>query len=226
MMCQSKLRLIFAMLAAALLMPISSVAIAKVNADLKQAENILKKYNEKNGVQIKLEMLTEKKVLGTKTTSKGIMTHQVGKLNLLLEGEKKSEMIFDGKKAYLIAYPDQELDPDGKRKVILLKVNGTNQLGLISNLFGNPKKFFSNFKIETVSKDDEILTLRLEDKTRKLKPMTLVFSKKNEALQKMTYLDDLGSEIQINFEKPFYTVQISSNLFKYNALKSDEVVNQ
>ena len=228
MKSHSQISLNFVLLAVALLMPFTSIAAAKAkaNVDQQQAETILKKYNEKTGVQIKLEMLTEKKVLGTKTTDKGLMTHQSGKLNLSLEGEKKSEMIFDGKKAYLIAYPDQELDPDGKRKVILLKVNGTNQLGLLSSLFGNPKKFFSNFKTKTLSKNDESLTLKLEDKAGKLKPMTLVFSKKDEALQKMTYLDDLGSEIQINFEKPIYTVQISSKLFKYNALKSDEVVSQ
>lgn len=225
----SQIRQIFVLLMAVMLMPFASVAAAKSKAkisDQTQAENILKKYNQKSGVQIKLEMLTEKKALGTKTTDKGVMTHQAGKLNLSLEGEKKSEMIFDGKKAYLISYPDQELDPDGKRKVILLKVNDKNQLGLLSNLFGNPKKFFSNFKTKTVSDEDGILTLVLEDKAKTLKPMTLVFSKKDQALQKMSYLDDVGSEIQINFEKPSFTTEISFKLFKYNALKSDEVVSQ
>lgn len=229
MQFHSQIRQIFVLLTAIVLMPFASVAAAKSKAkvsDQAQAENILKKYNQKSGVQIKLEMLTEKKVLGTKTADKGVMTHQTGKLNLSLEGEKKSEMIFDGKKAYLISYPDQELDPDGKRKVILLKVNDKNQLGLLSNLFGNPKKFFANFKTKTVSNDAETLTLVLEDKAKTLKPMTLVFSKKDQALQKMSYLDDVGSEIQINFEKPNYTTEISSKLFKYNALKSDEVVSQ
>lgn len=229
MQFHSQIRQIFVFLTAVVLMPFASVAAAKSKAkisDQTQAENILKKYNQKSGVQIKLEMLTEKKVLGTKTTDKGVMTHQSGKLNLSLEGEKKSEMIFDGKKAYLISYPDQELDPDGKRKVILLKVNDKNQLGLLSNLFGNPKKFFSNFKTKTVTNDGETLTLVLEDKAKTLKPMTLVFSKQDQALQKMSYLDDVGSEIQINFEKPNYTTEISAKLFKYNALKSDEVVSQ
>lgn len=229
MQLHSKIRLNFVLLTAVILMPFTGIAAAKAKAkinDQAQAESILKKYNKKSGVQIKLEMLTEKKSLGTKTTDKGVMTHQTGKLNLSLDGEKKSEMIFDGKKAYLISYPDQELDPDGNRKVILLKVSDKNQLGLLSNLFGNPKKFFTHFKTKTVASDKESLTLLLEDKTKSLKPMTLVFSKKDQSLQKMSYLDEVGTEIQINFEKPTFTTEISSKLFKYNALKSDEVVSQ
>lgn len=229
MKLHSQIRLIFVLSAAVILLPFTSIAAAKSKtkiSDQVQAESILKKYNQKSGVQVKLELLTEKKALGTKTTDKGVMIHQTGKLNLSLTGEKKSEMIFDGKKAYLISYPDQELDPDGKRKVILLKVNDKNQLGLLSNLFGNPKKFFSNFTTKTVLSNEETLTLNLEDKNKTLKPMTLVFSKKDQALQKISYLDDVGSEIQISFEKPNFTTEISSKLFKYNALKSDEVVSQ
>ncbi len=223
----SQIRLFFVLLPAMLLMPFTSLALAKkAVSDQAQAEKILQKYNQKSGVQIKLEMQTEKKVLGTKTTDKGVMTHQLGKLNLSVEGEKKSEMIFDGKKAYLIAYPDQELDPDGKRKVIFLKVNSKNQLGLLSDLFGQPKRFFANFKTKTVSSDKKSLILKLEDKAKTLKDMTLSFSKEDKTLTQLSYTDDVGSEIQINFEKPSFTTEISSKLFKYNALKSDEVVSQ
>lgn len=225
----SQVRQIFVLLMVVIFTPFLSHAAAKSKSkinDQAQAETILKKYNLKSGVQVKLELQTEKKVLGTKTIDKGYISHQSGKLFLSLQGEKKTEMIFDGKKAYLISYPDQELDPDRKRKVILLKVNDKNQLGLLSNLFGNPKKFFSNFKTRTVSQDDNLLTLKLEDKAKSLKPVTLVFSKKDQQIQKMSYLDDVGSEIQITFEKPDFEIQISSKLFKYNALKSDEVVSQ
>ena len=222
----SQIRLIFVLLAALVIMPLTTIAAAKAVSDQAQAEKILQKYNKKTGVQIKLEMQTEKKVLGTKTSDKGVMTHQTGKLNLAIEGEKKSEMIFDGKKAYLIAYPDQELDPDGKRKVIFLKVNSKNQLGLLSDLFGQPKKFFANFKTKTVTSDNKILILKLEDKAKTLKDMTLSFSKEDKTLTQLSYTDDVGSEIKINFEKPSFTTEISAKLFKYNSLKSDEVVSQ
>jgi len=222
----SQIRLIFVLLTALFIMPLTSIAAAKTVSDQAQAEKILQKYNKKSGVQIKLEMQTEKKVLGTKISDKGVMIHQTGKLNLAIEGEKKSEMIFDGKKAYLIAYPDQELDPDGKRKVILLKVNSKNQLGLLSDLFGQPKKFFANFKTKTVSSDSKSLILKLEDKAKTLKDMTLEFSKEDKTLTQLSYTDDVGSEIQIKFDKPNFTTEISNKLFKYNSLKSDEVVSQ
>lgn len=222
----SAIRLFFVLLVAVVLLPFTSIAAAKAVSDQAQAEKILQKYNQKSGVQIKLDMQTEKKALGTKTSDKGVITHQSGKLNLSLEGDKKSEMIFDGKKAYLIAYPDQELDPDGKRKVIFLKVNSKNQLGLLSDLFGQPKKFFANFKTKTITSDKKSLILKLEDKAKTLKEMTLSFSKEDKTLIQVSYIDDVGSEVQINFEKPSFTTEISSKLFKYNALKSDEVVSQ
>lgn len=222
----SQIRSIFVFLVALIIMPLTSIAAAKVASDQVQAEKILKNYNKKSGVQIKLEIQTEKKVLGTKTSDKGIMTHQAGKLNLAIEGEKKSEMIFDGKKAYLISYPDQELDLDGKRKVILLKVNDKNQFGLLSNLFGHPKKFFASFKTRTVTSDSKLLVLKLEDKAKTLKDMTLSFSKEDKTLTQLSYTDDVGSEIRINFEKPIFTAEISSKLFKYNSLQSDEVISQ
>lgn len=232
MQFHSQFRLNFVLLAALFFLPFTTIAFAKTKpskaaTSQAAAEKILKNYNQKSGVQIKLELLTEKKVLGTKTTEQGVMTHQGGKLNLSLQGaDKKSEMIFDGKKAYLISYPDLELDPDGNRKVILLKVSDKNQLGILSNLFGNPKKFFSNFNITTLNNDKQSLTLKLEDKAKSLKPMTLVFSKADSELKQLSYADDVGSEIQINFAKPNFTTEISNNLFKYNALKSDEVVSQ
>lgn len=198
----------------------------KTNSEIVQAEKILQKYNQKSGFQIKLEVLTEKKVLGTKIKDKGTITQYAGKINLALQGERKSEMIFDGKQAYLIAYPDQELDPDGNRKVILLKPNGKNQLGVLSNLFGNPKKFFSSFNIKTATNTKDILMLKLSDKSAALKPMTLTFSKKEQILQQLSYTDDVESIVQINFEKPNFNTEISSKLFKYNAKKSDEVVKQ
>jgi outer membrane lipoprotein-sorting protein len=217
-----KIRQFFVLLTVVAFMPL----VLQATANQLQAEKILQKYNQKSGVQIKLEMLTEKKVLGTKTKEAGVMTHRSGKLNIALQGEKKSEMIFDGNKAYVISYPDQELDPDGKRKVFLVKANSKNQMNILSNLFGNPKKFFEGFKVKTVSNDKNNLTLKLEDKANVLKPMILVFSKETETLKQLSYLDDVGSEIQINFENPNFTTEISAKLFKYNALKSDEVVSQ
>lgn len=214
------------LLVVVILTPLTTIAAAKNVSDQKLAEKILQRYNLKSGVQVKLDMQTEKKVLGTKTSDKGVITHQKGKLNISLEGEKKSEMIFDGKKAYLISYPDQELDPNGKRKIILLKVNDQNQLGLLTNLFNQPQKFFSNFKTQTLSSDSKALVLKLEDKSKTLKDITLSFSKEANAITQLTYTDDVGSEIQINFEKPNFKAKILPKLFKYNALKSDEVVSQ
>lgn len=203
-----------------------SIAVFAKVTDQAQAEKILQKYNQKSGVQIKLEVVTEKKVLGTKTVETGTVIHQLGKMNLSLQGDKKTEMIFDGKKAYLISYPDQELDPDGTRKVFVLSSADKNQMSMLSSMFGNPKKFFSGFVAKTVKSTNDSLVLKLEDKKASLKPMTLAFSKKEQQLSQISYLDDVGSETQIKFAKPSFNTEISANLFKYKPLKADEVTKQ
>lgn len=190
------------------------------------AQAILKKYNQKSGVQVPVSVSTEKKVLGTKTQDKGILTHQSGKINLQLEGEKKSEMIFDGQKVYLISYPDSDLDPDGPRRVLFLKADKKNQVGILSSLFSEPKVFFANFEVSTVTDSADELVLNLVDKSKTLKPLQLTFSKKDEQLKMMTYTDDVGSETRIQLEKPVFKPKISKIFFKYKAQKNDEVTSQ
>lgn len=194
--------------------------------NIEVAQAILKKYNQKSGVQVSVSVSTEKKVLGTKTQNKGILVHQSGKINLQLDGEKKSEMIFDGQKVYLISYPDPDLDPDGPRRVLFLKADKKNQVGILSSLFSQPKVFFENFEVSVVTDTADDLVLNLVDKAKTLKPLKLMFSKKDEQLKMMTYTDDVGSETRIELEKPVFKPKITKNFFKYKAQKNDEVTSQ
>jgi len=193
-------------------------------ADSTQAVAILDKYTKESGSQINVKMTTEKKSLGTKTTNTGTVSVVNGKINISLEGDKKSEMIFDGSKVVLISYPDVDLDPNGKRKVLQIKSKGKNHLNLISLLFSNPKKFFSSFKTSKKILDSGDYTLTLVDKKAELKPMTLEFSASSEIIKKITYADDVDTEITIELEKPKFPKAMPKNLFKYVKKKNDEEI--
>jgi len=193
-------------------------------ADSSQAITILDKYTKDSGSQINVKMMTEKKSLGTKIVNNGTVSVVSGKINISLDGEKKSEMIFDGNKVVLISYPDIDLDPNGKRKVLQIKSKGKNHLNLISLLFSNPKKFFSTFKISKKTLDSGDYALTLVDKKGDLKPMTLVFSSNNEIIKKITYADDVDTEITIELEKPKFPKAMPKNLFKYVKKKNDEEI--
>ncbi|MFN3453987.1 MAG: LolA family protein [Pseudobdellovibrio sp.] len=200
---------------------------AKIDQDINKAQTIMGKYSVAGGVEVGLNMTTEKKVLGTKTNNKGKIIYQSGRFNLTVEGDKKSEMVYDGKKAYLISYPDIELDPKGKRKIIVLKETDRSQVGILLNLMENPKKYFSEFKITKLENKNDILKLKLEDKNKKIKkPITLTFALKGGYLKSLNYLDDVDSVISVDLESPVFPKSISKNVFKYNALKNDEVIRQ
>jgi len=197
---------------------------AKTSVDVSAAIEILNRYTKDAGSQIQVQMSTEKKSIGTKNISQGRVTVVPGKINITIEGDKKSEMIFDGTKAFFISYPDMDLDPTGKRKVVQIKSKGKNHINLLSNLFGNPKKFFSAFDISKKNLNPDEYELVLKDKKNEIKPMTLVFSKTILTLNKISYLDDVDTEINIQLDKPKFPKSISKNLFKYTKKKNDEEV--
>jgi len=193
-------------------------------ADTSKAMEILNRYTKNAGSQVGVKMTTEKKSLGTKTISRGIVSVANGKVNISLDGEKKSEMIYDGNRVTLISYPDLELDPNGKRKVIQIKSKGKNHLNLVSLLFTNPKKFFGSFKTTQKNIGLGDFALTLTDKKSELKPMTLEFSSENESLKKISYADDVDTEIIIELEKPKFPKAMPKNLFKYVKKKNDEEI--
>lgn len=203
----------------------TGIVVAKT-VDVTDSVEILNRYTQDSGSQITVKMTTEKKSIGIKNTAEGVVSIVPGKINISLNGEKKSEMIFDGNKAYFISYPDVDLDPNGKRKVVQIKSKGKNHLNLISLLFSNPKKFFTTFKVTKKNLDQNEYALTLEDKKKELKPMVLEFSKKNSVVKKISYADDVDTETVIELEKPKFPKNISKNLFKYTKKKNDEEVTE
>ena len=54
--------------------------------------------------------------------------------------------------------------------------------------------------------------------------MTLEFSSENESLKKISYADDVDTEIIIELEKPKFPKAMPKNLFKYVKKKNDEEI--
>ena len=187
------------------------------------AEKILQQYNKKSGVELNIEIKTEKKSLGTVTNQVAILKSIGKKVFLAVEGEKKSEVIYNGEKIYVISYPDLDLDPDGKRKVIITKITDDNHMSVLSQLFSQPQTMFKKFKIEKIEKDSGDFELKLTSSKEDIRPLYLQFSKKT--LKRIFYTDDVGTETTLNLSEP-KAGKFKSKIFNYTQKKTDEVITQ
>ena len=187
------------------------------------AENILKQYNKKTGIELNIEIKTDKKSLGTSTNQNAILKSIGKKVFLAVEGEKKSEVIYNGEKLYVISYPDLDLDPDGKRKVIITKITDDNHMSVLSQLFSQPQAMFKKFKIEKIEKETGEFELKLTSAKDDIRPLYLQFSKK--ILSRIFYTDDVGTETTLVLSEP-KTGKFKSKIFNYTQKKTDEVITQ
>ncbi len=187
------------------------------------AEKILKQYNKKTGIELNIEVKTEKKTLGTVTNQKANLKSIGKKVFLAVEGEKKSEVIFNGEKLYVISYPDLDLDPDGKRKVIITKITDDNHMSVLSQLFSQPQTMFKKFKIEKIAKPTGEFELKLISVKNDIRPLYLQFNKK--ILSSIFYTDDVGTETTLILSEP-KAGKFKSKIFNYIQKKTDEVITQ
>ncbi len=206
-----------------LLLAVSVFAKKAQTSSTESAEKILKQYNKKTGIELNIEIKTEKKSLGTVTNQQANLKSIGKKVFLAVEGEKKSEVIYNGEKLYVISYPDLDLDPNGKRKVIVTKIEDDNHMSVLSQLFSQPQTMFKKFKIEKTEKTSGEFELKLISLKNDIRPLYLQFNKK--ILSRISYTDDVGTETTLILSEP-KTGKFKLKIFNYNQKKTDEVITQ
>lgn len=211
----------------ALLFAYSVAAAAAVKnkfaEDQKKAEKILSKYAASSGITIEIEKIDEKRTLGTKKVTQGTLSVAGKKFNLTTTGDKKTEIILNAKKIWLIEHPDADFDPSGKRRVTELSKNQPALAKQIVNLFSSPKIFFSNFTISSTELKDDLLTLTLNPKSKELKSFQIVFNAKKSQLNSIQFVDDIETQTTLVFKKYDFSSKLSPKLFEFKKLKTDEV---
>lgn len=222
-MPKKSLKYILISLSVLLLLALSVFAKKNQVSPTLDAEKILQQYNKKSGVELNIEIKTEKKSLGTVTNQAAVLKSIGKKVFLAVDGEKKSEVIYNGEKLYVISYPDLDLDPDGKRKVIITKITDDNHMSVLSQLFSQPQTMFKKFKIEKIEKDTGDFELKLTSSKDDIRPLYLQFSK--TILKRIFYTDDVGTETTLNLSEP-KAGKFKSKIFNYTQKKTDEVITQ
>lgn len=196
---------------------------AKFVEDQKKAEKILFKYAATSAMTIDIEKVDEKKTLGTKKVTQGTLSVVGKKFNLTTMGDRKTEIILNAQKIWLIEHPDADFDPGGKRRVTELSKNLPALAKQIVNLFSSPEKFFSNFTVLNTEAKNDLLTLTLNPKTKELKSFQIVFDSKKSQLNSIQFVDDIDTQTTLVFKKYDFVTKVPTKLFEFKKLKTDEV---
>lgn len=195
----------------------------KFLVDQKKAEKILSQYAASAGITIEIEKIDEKKTLGTKKVTQGTLSVAGRKFNLTTMGDKKTEIILNAHKIWLIEHPDPDFDPGGKRRVTELSKNQPALAKQIVNLFSSPQKFFSNFSVSNAELKNDLLILTLNPKTKEFKSFQIVFDSKKSQLNSIQFVDDIDTQTTLVFKKYDFASKLPTKLFEFKKLKTDEV---
>lgn len=189
-------------------------------------QKTLEKYSKASSIEFDIKKIDEKIILGAKSESQGHLKYQKNKINIALKGEKKVEFYYSDKILTLVEYPDADFDPNGKRKVTILKKNTSPLIKSLINLFSNPKNFSKEFSVVTQAESEGVFTATLKSTQKNIKKFNIKINIQDLSLVEIWFVDDLDSKTTINFSNQQLNTKMNKADFQYQALKTDEVMSE
>jgi hypothetical protein len=184
----------------------------------------LTKYSEANGIKAQFIKTDYKKTLGTKKSVPGEMKYSNGKINITISSDLKSEIIYNGRKLWIIEYPDLDFNPKGHRKVTEINNHKPALAQQIVGLFQNPNKFLKKFKIISEKSDGKMKTAHFESKDKGIQNFQVEYSTKKQLINSIRFVDDVQTETHIEFSKTEFLKKAPTGAFEYKSKKDDEVM--
>lgn len=186
--------------------------------------SILGKYSSATALQFSIEKTDEKKALGTKSSQLGQLIYSSGKINLVLNGDKKTEVIFNGKSLWLIEYPDVDFDPKGKRKITLLAEQQPVIAKQLVSVFSSPTVFAKSFSVVSEKIEGATLTAEYKSANTEIKNFKIDFNTKTKLIEKISFVDDVQTQTSIVFQKTQFLTSAPKGVFQFIRKKNDEVM--
>lgn len=188
---------------------------------------IIKKYSEAVAFEAQFIKKDTKKTLGITQTSEGEMIYSAGKIKITLQGDKKSEILFNGLKLWVIEYPDQDFDPQGKRKVMEMGDHKPALAQQLMSLFQKPSAFKKDFKIVSEKFSDDSKQTKLVEyapKNPSIKSFIVEYDLKKKLIASIQFTDDVQTSTSVSFIKTQFLKKVSKDTFNYKRKKDDEVL--
>lgn len=189
-------------------------------------QKALEQYAQASSFQAHIKKTDEKVILGTKSESQGTLNYQSKKIHISLNGEKKVEFFFANQTVTLVEYPDADFNPNGPRKVTVLKKSIPPFLDSLLNLFSNPKNFHKAFAVVSEKKDKDFATVELKPEQKTIKSLTLKINLKNNLLSEVVFVDDVETKTTIEMTETVLNKKFDKNEFIFTKLKTDEEMKE
>lgn len=203
--------------------PIFAAKISNTDAKSKLLDT-LAKYSAQKAIVLNIEKSDEKVALGTTVKSKGVLKYSKNKIFMQLEGDSKSEMFYKNKKVTLVEFPDKDFDENGNRKVTILTKNSPAVVNSFINLFSNPDKFVRDFKISSAEKiSNKKLIISFQSKMKNIESLQLTINPEGKTIDQVEFTDDVKTKTTIQITKLEFKENLSSKVFEYKQLKTDQV---
>jgi outer membrane lipoprotein-sorting protein len=204
------------------------LCFTSVFAAQKKTETVMSKtlsrYSDAAGVRAQFIKTDAKKTLGTKKSVLGEMQYSDNKINIVLAGEIKTEIIFNGNNLWLIEYPDLDFDPKGKRKVTEIKDHKPVLAQQIVGLFQKPEQFIKKFKIISEKNEGKIKIVSFQSKDKAIQNFDVEFSIAKLLINSIRFTDDVQTETKIEFKETEFLKIAPQGIFNYKRKKDDEVL--
>lgn len=208
------------------LLPI--LCFTTIHAAPKKSETVISKtlsrYSDAAGVRAQFIKTDAKKTLGTKKSVPGEMRYSDNKINIVLNGDKKTEIIFNGNNLWLIEYPDLDFDPKGKRKVTEIKDHKPVLAQQIVGLFQKPEQFLKTFKIISEKNEGKMKIVGLQSKDKAIQNFEVEFNTVKLLINSIRFTDDVQTETKIEFKETEFLKTPPQDIFNYKRKKDDEVL--
>lgn len=186
-----------------------------------QIDLIFKKYKKAKSVQINVEKIENKKVLGTETKSKALLIYSDGKINFSTESPVKSEIIYN-KNIWIVEYPDLELDPKAKRKVTILQAEKIPFLKKMTQILNGSIKLQKEFVISEESPESIVAEVKMA-KNENLKKVKVIFDLKNENIKSIQTIDDVDTETSFILTDTLFLKTSFTEKLTFKKQKTDEI---
>ena len=201
--------------------------IQQVKDETSALAQIIQKYSDSKAFEADFTKKDTKKTLGTTQTASGEMVYSSGKIKIALVGEKRSDILFNGHKLWVIEYPDKDFDPKGKRKVMEMGEHKPALAQQLMSLFQKPSAFKKDFKIVSEKFSDKKQQYKLVEyrpKNPSIKNFSVEYDLENKLIKSIQFTDDVQTETVINFNKTKFLNKVAKDIFNYKRKKDDEVL--
>ncbi len=193
-------------------------------AETFSVDKVLEKYSSVAGIKAEFQKTDSKKTLGLNQTAAGTLNYSAGKINIVIQSDRKSEIIFNGKKLWIIDYPDLDFDPKGKRKVTEMSDHKPALAQQLVNLFKSPDQFKQNFKVINKKDEGKFYTVEYNSKDKSIKNFKIQFNTFKNLINTISFTDDVQTETTIEFKKTEFLKKAPAGIFEYKRNKNDEVM--